>query len=57
MAADGLAFLGIALDADRNAASGGDREISTAGTRVSVLVVTAREDLQIAREVRQVLDR
>jgi acetate kinase len=56
-AAEGLAFLGIALDAERNVASGGDREIGAAGARVSTLVVAAREDVQIAREVRQVLGR
>jgi acetate kinase len=54
-AAEGLAFLGIALDADRNIASGEDREIGAAGARVSALVIAAREDLQIAQEVRQVI--
>ena len=56
-AAEGLAFLGIALDAERNVAAGGDREIGAAGARVSALVVAAREDLQIAQEVRRVLGR
>ncbi len=57
-AAEGLAFLGIVLDQVRNAADGDDgedREISAAGSAVRTLVVTAREDLQIAREVRSVL--
>jgi acetate kinase len=55
--AEQLAFLGIALDADRNRAGSGDRDIGAAGTRVSTLVVAAREDLQIAQEVRQVISR
>ncbi len=58
LAADGLGFLGITLDPERNAAAGGsgeDREICTPGAAVRTLVITAREDLQIAREVRSVL--
>ena len=58
MTADGLAFLGIALDGARNQAGdggGSDREIGAGGTPVRVLVITAREDLQIACEVRAVL--
>ena len=54
----GLGFLGITLDPARNAAAGGsgdDREISAPGAAVRTLVITAREDLQIAREVRSVL--
>ena len=46
----GLNFLGLALDRDRNHGTG-DREIGRVGSR-SVLVVLAREDLQIARDVR-----
>lgn len=53
--ADGLGFLGIALDGDRNGADTGDREIGAAGGYVRTLVIASREDLQIAREVRQVL--
>lgn len=53
--ADGLGFLGIALDPDRNGADTGDREIGAAGGYVNTLVIASREDLQIAREVRQVL--
>ena len=52
----GLAFLGVELDPDRNAASGPeDRELSGSGARVRTLVVAAREDLEIAHEVREVL--
>ncbi len=55
MAADGLGFLGVTLDASRNADGSGDREISPDGARIRVLVLEAREDLEIAHEVRDVL--
>ena len=52
----GLGFLGAALDTDLNeAGEPPDREISAAGARVRTLVVAAREDLEIAHEVREVL--
>jgi acetate kinase len=54
-AADGLDFLGIALDADRNASAEPDAEIGTAGARVRAFAVRAREDLQIAHDVRRTL--
>ena len=55
LAAEGLGFLGIGVDSDANEASGSDRDISAAEARVRSLVVEAREDLEIAREVRSVL--
>jgi acetate kinase len=54
-AAQGLAFLGVQLDSERNLAARPDIEISTEDAPVRALVITAREDLQIAREVRQAL--
>ena len=58
-AADGLAFLGVAVDEQRNGAAGPvDREISpvgAAGVAVRTFVVAAREDLEMAREVRIIL--
>jgi len=56
-AAAGLGFLGVAIDAERNAAASGDpdADIGAAGARVRVLVLRAREDLEIARQVREVL--
>jgi acetate kinase len=50
-AAAGLGFLGVEVDPDRNA--GGDEDIGAGAVRV--LVVEAREDLEIARGVRAVL--
>jgi acetate kinase len=56
-AAEGLGYLGIALDPVRNAeASGdGDGEIGEPDAPVRALVIVAREDVAIAREVRSVL--
>jgi len=55
LAAGGLAFLGLALDGDRNAAGPGDRDVSAAGAPVRTLVIEAREDLEIARQARAVM--
>ncbi len=51
----GLGFLGVREDASRNANGTGDREIGAADASVRSLVIAAREDLEIARQVRQVL--
>jgi acetate kinase len=52
-----LEYLGIALDPGRNEnmADAGDREIGRDGARVRALVIAAREDLEIRREVQAVL--
>jgi acetate kinase len=55
-AASGLRFLGVAIDSAANTAATGDAEISAAGAVVRTLVITAREDLEIARQVRAALD-
>jgi acetate kinase len=56
-AATGLGYLGLELDPERNAAGGdgADGEISPAGAAVRAFVIAAREDVEIAREVRAVL--
>jgi len=55
-AAAGLGFLGVAIDLVRNVeTTGGDAEISARASRVRTLVVTAREDVEIARQVRAAL--
>jgi acetate kinase len=56
-AARGLGFLGVQVDAERNASGPPDRDIGTPESRVRTFVIAAREDLQIAEEVRQVLGR
>ena len=54
-AAAGLAFLGVAIDHDANAAALADADISAGDARVRTIVVTAREDLEVARSVMAVL--
>ncbi len=51
-----LRFLGIEIDPGRNEAAGAeDREIGTVGAPVSALLIKAREDLEIAHQVRSTL--
>jgi acetate kinase len=51
-AAAGLGFLGVQLSADRNTAARGDADIGAPGAATAGVVVTAREDREIARQVR-----
>ena len=55
LAAEGLGFLGVALDPARNERGPDDREIGADDAAVRTLVIVAREDLQIVHEVRGVL--
>ncbi|WP_460855124.1 acetate/propionate family kinase [Nocardiopsis coralliicola] len=55
-AADSLGFLGVHLDTAANEAAQGDADITAPGAAVRTLVITAREDLEIARGVRTVLE-
>jgi acetate kinase len=59
LAVDGLGFLGVAIDAERNATPerAFDRELSILGAPVRTLVLAAREDLEIARQTRAALAR
>jgi acetate kinase len=55
-AAVGLRFLGVHVDDEENDAVGGDdRDVSYPGAPVRTLVIHAREDLEIARQVRATL--
>jgi acetate kinase len=63
-AADGLAFLDVAVDKSRNSLGADDRgasgegddwEITVPGAKVRTFVITAREDKRIAAEVRALL--
>lgn len=57
-AAERLTFLGVTVDPHRNDAAltrHADDDITAAGATVRTLVITAREDLQIAGEARQLL--
>ena len=50
-----LGFLGVELDQAAHQAAPGDGELAPAGSAVRVVVVVSREDLVIARAVRQTL--
>jgi len=52
-----LDFLGVGIDDRPNADEAGDREITAPGADVRTLVIRAREDLEIARQVRQLFTR
>jgi acetate kinase len=54
-AAAGLAFLGVSLDEERNRGTHADGEIGAEGAAVRTLVLTAREDIEIALQVRDAL--
>jgi acetate kinase len=54
-AAAGLGFLGVELDAEANAQATADAEIGAPGAPARALVITAREDLEVVREVRALL--
>jgi acetate kinase len=55
--AAGLAFLGVCLDDARNHEAHADGQIGADDAAVRTLVLTAREDLEIARQVRTLLAR
>jgi acetate kinase len=50
-----LGFLGVHVDYERNDTGSGDRDISPPGAPVRVLVISAREDLEIGRQVREII--
>ncbi len=52
---EGLGFLGVRGDAVLNETGEGDREIGAADAPVRSLVISAREDLEIAQQVRSTL--
>jgi acetate kinase len=54
-AASGLGFLGVNVDEDRNRSTSGDGDLSANHAAVSTLLVHSREDLEIARQTREVL--
>jgi acetate kinase len=55
LAAAGLEFLGIGLEEARNRQAAGDMDISAIEASARTVVVEAREDIQIARETRHLL--
>jgi acetate kinase len=55
-AAAGLGFLGVRLDDAANRAATADADLTAAGAPVTTLVITAREDTEIARQVRATVE-
>ena len=55
-AVEGLGYLGLHLDEGRNTDAPGDAEVTGEGATARTVVVSAREDVEIARQVRQVLN-
>jgi acetate kinase len=55
-AVSGLGFLGVAIDEATNASARPDADISADDAAARTLVIQAREDVQIAREVRRLLE-
>ncbi|MFR9732000.1 acetate/propionate family kinase [Saccharopolyspora sp. MS10] len=53
--ADGLGFLGVEVDPERNAATTSDADISSRTARVRAVVVESREDVEISRQTREAL--
>jgi acetate kinase len=56
LAAD-LGWLGVSVDSAANEAVSGDAEVTGPGATVRTLVIVAREDLEVVRQVRDVLGR
>jgi acetate kinase len=54
---DGLAFLGVGIDPALNVEPGGDAAVSPPDARVPVLVIHAREELEMAEQARRLLTR
>jgi acetate kinase len=54
-AAARLGFLGVRVEPERNAAGTGDRDIGPPDAGVRTLMIGAREDIEIARQVRTVV--
>jgi acetate kinase len=52
---DGLGFLGLGIDGAADAGPAGDRDVSLEDATAHTLVVAAREDLEMARQVHQLL--
>ncbi len=51
----GLGFLGVGLDPQANHSATEDADVTAVGASVRVLVIAAREDLEIARQTRALL--
>jgi len=52
---EGLEYLGVAIDPEKNKLRGGEIDISTSDARVKTLIIPTNEELQIAREALQLI--
>lgn len=53
--AEGLEYLGIQIDPEKNQVRGKEMDISAAGSRVRVFVIPTNEELMIARDTRDLV--
>ena len=56
MSLEGLEFLGVALDADKNASPNGGDDISVSGSKVRIYVVDTNEEIVVARKAKALLE-
>lgn len=54
---ENLSFLGIEIDADRNRIRGEELKISTENSKVEVYVIPTNEELMIARDTREIVEK
>ena len=52
---DGLEFLGIKIDADKNKVRGEERDISADGATVKTFVIPTNEELMIAKDTARIV--
>ena len=55
MVCEGLDFLGISIDQEKNKVRGKEADIGASGSRVRVLVVPTNEELVIARDTKRLV--
>ncbi len=54
---EGITFLGLEVDNERNNVRGKEQEITTAGSKVKAFVIPTNEELVIARDTKKLLDK
>ena len=54
---ENLDFLGVELDADKNANANGGDDISAAGSKVRIYVVDTNEEIVVARKAKALLEK
>ena len=55
MVCEGLEFLGVSIDREKNEVRGKEADIGASGSRVRVLVVPTNEELVIARDTKRLV--